>query len=87
MAGHWTTGRHLNKTLRPDWAGGRLQASMFAREAPVSSLFGSDDRNVLTFAVSDALNTVLIGSGIREEDGLIYNEVIFFSEPHPSLTA
>ena len=48
---------------------------MFAREAPVSCLFGSDDQNVLTFAVSDALNTVLIGSGIREEDGLIYNEV------------
>jgi alpha-galactosidase len=86
VAGQWTTGRHLTKTLRPDWSGGRLQASMFAREAPVSSLFGSDDRNVLTFAVSDALDTVLMGSGIREEDGRIYNEVVFFSEPHPSLT-
>ena len=31
------TGRHLNKTIRPDWAGSRLQASMFAREAPVSA--------------------------------------------------
>ena len=36
---------------------------MFAREAPVSSLFGSDDSNVLTFAVSDALNTVVVGAG------------------------
>jgi alpha-galactosidase len=85
VAGQWATGRQLNKTLRPDWAGGRLQASMFAREAPVSCLYGSDDRNVLTFAVSDALDTVLVGSGIREEDGRIYNEVTFFSEPHPSL--
>jgi alpha-galactosidase len=86
IAGQWATGRQLNKTLRPDWSGGRRQASMFAREAPVSSLYGSDDRNVLTFAVSDALDTVLVGSGIREEDGRIYNEVTFFSEPHPSLS-
>jgi alpha-galactosidase len=86
-AGQWATGRQLNKTLRPDWSGGRLQASMLAREAPVSCLYGSDDRNILTFAVSDALETVLVGSGIREEDGRLYNEVTFFSEPHPSLTS
>src|SRR5262249_4578135 len=85
VAGQWTTGRHLTKTLRPDWSGGRLTASMFAREAPLSGLFASDDRNVLTFAVSDALDTVLTGSGIREEDGRVHNEVVFFSEPHPSL--
>src|SRR5688572_16164175 len=58
IVGQWATSRHLNKTLRPDWAGSRLQASMFAREAPVSCLFASDNRNVFTFAVSDALNTV-----------------------------
>jgi len=85
VAGQWTTSRQLQKTVRPDWSGGRLQASMFAREAPVSALFGSDDGNVLTFAVSDALNTVLTGSGVREEDGLLYNEVVFFSEPHAKL--
>jgi alpha-galactosidase len=86
VVGQWTTGRHLDKTIRPDWSGARLQPSMFAREAPVSCLFGSDNRNVLTFAVSDALDTLLSGSGVREEDGLIYNEVFFFTEPHPSLT-
>jgi alpha-galactosidase len=86
VAGQWATGRHLNKTLRPDWSTGRLQASMFAREAPVSCLYGSDDSNVLTFAVSDALDTVLVGSGIREEDGRLYNEVTFFSEPQPAAT-
>jgi alpha-galactosidase len=85
VTGQWTTGRHMTKTLRPDWAGGRLQTSMFAREAPVSALFSSGDRNVLTFALSDALNTVLTGSGVREEDGLVYNEVVFFSEPHQGL--
>jgi hypothetical protein len=41
VVGQWATGRQLNKTIRPDWSGGRLQASMFAREAPVSCLFGS----------------------------------------------
>ena len=86
VVGQWATGRQMNKTIRPDWSGDRLQASMFAREAPVSCLFGSGDGNVLTFAVSDALDTVLIGSGIREEDGLIYNDITFFSEPHPRLT-
>ena len=86
VVGQWATGRQMNKTIHPDWSDGRLTTSMFAREAPVSCLFGSGDGNVLTFAVSDALDTVLIGSGIREEDGLIYNDVTFFSERHPSLT-
>jgi alpha-galactosidase len=86
VAGHWMTGRHQNKTIRPDWAGSRLQASMLAREAPVSCLFSSDNRNVLTFAVSDALNTISSGSGVREEDGMIYNDVIFFAERHKALT-
>ena len=80
VAGHWMTSRGQSKTIRPDWAGSRLQASMFAREAPVSTLFTSDNQNVLTFAVSDGLNTISIGSGIREEDGWVYNEVQFFAE-------
>jgi alpha-galactosidase len=80
VAGHWMTGRFLNKSIRPDWSAGRLQASMFAREAPVSCLFSSDNRNVLAFAVSDALETVSAGAGVREEDGLVYNDVILFAE-------
>lgn len=86
VAGHWMTGRGQTKGIRPDWGGSRLQASMLAREAPVSTLFGNDDRNVLTFALSDALNTISVGSGVREEDGLIYNEVALFGERHAPLT-
>jgi alpha-galactosidase len=86
VAGHWMTSRVLNKAIRPDWTSGRLQPTMFAKEAPVSTLFSSTNRNVLTFAVSDALNTIQIGSGVREEDGWIYNEVSFFSERHKQLT-
>ena len=86
VAGHWMTSRVLNKSIRPDWTSGRLQPTMFAKEAPVSTLFSSTNRNVLTFAVSDALNTISIGSGVREEDGLIYNEIVFFGERHKELT-
>ena len=86
VAAHWMTGRDLAKYIRPDWAGSRLQPSMFARQAPVSALVSSANRNVLTFAVSDALNTVVLGSGVREEDGLLYNEVQLFTERHRSLT-
>jgi alpha-galactosidase len=85
VAGHWMSGRGQTKTIRPDWSEGRLQASMLAREAPVSSLFAGDDRNVLTFALSDALNTVRLGSGVREEDGLIYNEAVLFEERHEAI--
>ena len=86
LAGHWMTSRVLNKSIRPDWTSGRLQPTMFAKEAPVSTLFSSTNNNILTFAASDALNTILIGSGVREEDGLVYNEVVFFSERHKSIT-
>jgi alpha-galactosidase len=85
VAGQWTPGRHFDKGLRPDWARSRLEPSMFARGAPVVSLFGNDDRNVSTFALSDALNTLLVGAGVREEDGRLYSEVAFFSERHEKL--
>jgi alpha-galactosidase len=86
VAGQWTPGRHFDKGVRPDWARSRLEPSMFARGAPVVTLFGTDDRNVLTFALSDALDTILSGAGVREEDGRIYGEVGFFSERHERLT-
>jgi alpha-galactosidase len=85
VAGQWTPARNLDKSIKPDWARSRLEPSMFARSAPVVSLFGSDNHNVLTYAVSDAMNTMLTGSGVREEDGLIYSEVGFFSEKHERL--
>src|SRR5436190_23354102 len=50
VAGQWTPGRHFDKGIKPDWARSRLEASMFARNAPVVALFGADNHNVLTFA-------------------------------------
>jgi alpha-galactosidase len=86
VAGQWTPGRHLDKGIKPDWARSRLEPSMFAKGAPVVALFGGDNRNVLAFAASDALDTVLTGAGVREEDGLIYSEVQFFTERHQALS-
>lgn len=85
VMGNWASGRGLNKTIRPDWAGSRLHTSMFSQQAPVMTLFGNDGGNVLTFALSDALNTVVMGTGVREEDGWSYNEVNLFTEPHRRL--
>jgi alpha-galactosidase len=87
VAGHWTTGRNLDKYVRPDFSSGRLQPSMFARNAPVNTLFGSTNDNVLTYAVSDALNTIVSGAGISEEHATVRNQVVFFSERHEKLTA
>jgi alpha-galactosidase len=82
VAGQWTPTRHFDKGVKPDWARSRLEPSSFARSAPVICLFGHDNRNVLTFAASDALDTLVAGAGVREEDGLIYNELGLFSERH-----
>src|SRR5215212_4264900 len=82
VMGNWASGRGLNKTMHPDWAGSRLHTSRFSQQAPVMTLFTNDGTNVLTFALSDALNTVVMGTGVREEDGWNYDEVSFFTEPH-----
>jgi alpha-galactosidase len=86
VAGHWMSGRNLDKYIKPDWAGSRLQPTMFSRNAPVSTLYGAANQNVLTFAISDALDTTVLGAGVREEDGTIHNSVAFFTEKHERLT-
>lgn len=81
IAGQWNTSGYLNKNIRADWAPSRVK-SMLAREAPVICLFGHDDSNRLNFSVSDALNTVVLTTAVREEDGEIHNQIILFSEKH-----
>ncbi len=85
IAGHWSTRALLDKSIHPDWSPSRV-TSMFARDAPVMALFGHDDSNRLTFAVSDALNTVSLSTAVREEDGRIYNRIDLFTSRHQALT-
>lgn len=85
IAGYWSSGAFNDKTIGPSW-GPSFVRSMLAKQAPVITLFGHDDTNRLTFSASEALNTVIMSAGVKEEDGFIYNEIIFFSEKHRSLT-
>jgi alpha-galactosidase len=77
--GQWTSGSGFDKHVRPDWSPGGVR-SMLARHAPTLCLFGADDGNRLTYAVSDALNTVTLEAGVREEDARIYAEIDLFAE-------
>ncbi|MGX1929623.1 glycoside hydrolase family 36 protein [Flagellimonas sp. 2504JD4-2] len=81
IAGHWGTGSFNDKTIGPSWGPSKTY-SMLAKQAPVIALFGHDDINRLNFSVSEALNTVVLSTGIKEEDGMVYNEIRFFSEKH-----
>jgi alpha-galactosidase len=65
--GQWNTGARFEKGIDADWGPSRVR-SMLARNAPVMALFGADDGNRLTFAVSDALNAVDLTAGVREEN-------------------
>lgn len=83
--GLWTSSSRFDKALGPDWGMSSVE-SMLAREAPVMTLFGSDDGNRLTFAVSDALNTVVLRSGVREENARVYAGIDLFTERHRAVT-
>ncbi|NNG17447.1 MAG: alpha-galactosidase [Gemmatimonadales bacterium] len=85
VQGHWSTRSYFGKSLNADWYPSRV-TSMLARDAPVITLFGRDDGNRLTFAVSEGLHTVRLFSGVREENGTIHNTIGFFSEKHRALT-
>lgn len=59
---------------------------MLAHETPVICLFGYDDANRQTFAVSDALNTVVTSTAVKEENGTIYNEIKLFTDRHKKIS-
>ncbi len=86
VAGYWSTQASLDKTITPDWGPAKVK-SMLSRHAPIICLFGYDDSNQQTFAVSEALNTVITSTSVKEEDGMIYNEVQLFTEKHSNLTS
>ncbi len=85
ISGHWSTRSGLKKNIQPDWWPSQVTSSM-ARNAPVLTLFGSANQNRLTFATSDALNTVKLTTSIREEDGFIYNQIFLFTTKHKAVT-
>lgn len=79
IKGVWTSGSLYEKRLRADWEPADRSSSMSVN-APVVNLFGHRDENRLTFAWSDAVNTVTLAAPVREEDNLIYCRVELFTD-------
>ncbi len=84
VQGYWSTAAGLDKTISPDWFPSSVRSTL-ARNAPVLSLFGGDDGNRLTYAVSDALNAVTLSAGVREEDAQVHGSIDFFEERHAAV--
>jgi alpha-galactosidase len=84
--GLWTSGSGFDKDLGPDWHMTTV-TSMLARNAPVLTIYGADDQNRLTFAVSDALNSVTLGTGLREENGRVHARIDLFQERYRAVSA
>jgi len=83
IAGVWTSDFSASRTSPPDWREvGKLLHSMLTQQAAVLTLFGSDDSNRITVAVSDAINPVTMDARIREEDARIHLSIDLFSERH-----
>jgi alpha-galactosidase len=80
----WRPGGHTDRALRPDWHPSRV-TSQAASHAPVLALFGSGDRNALTFALSDALNTAELSAGVVEETAEAVCRVKLFAAPMPPI--
>jgi len=79
MAGIWKPTNDFSKRIQADWEL-RPMESRISIDAPVMSVFGHDDSNVLTFACSDAIHTLELDAVLREEDNFLYCHVVLFSE-------
>lgn len=77
-------GAYFNKSIDADWGPSRVNSKL-AQQAPVLTLFGSDDGNRLTCTASDALNAVTTTAAVREEDSRIHATMRFFQERHRSV--
>ncbi|WP_271769742.1 glycoside hydrolase family 36 protein [Aquimarina algiphila] len=83
LKGTWLSNYESDRRIYAEFDAERMLVSRAAYEAPVISLFGHNDENLHTFACSDAIHTLSLGAGLREEDGWIYCNVILFKDPVP----
>lgn len=84
VKGVWKCGGIHDKRQQYDWELIHLK-SRISVDAPVISVFGHDDSNVMTFACSDAVNLLEMNALLREEDNYLYCHITFFSERHPEI--
>lgn len=76
----WHPTTYLDKGLLPDYARGVLASA--TTSAPITSLFGVDGTNSMTFALSDFLDPVVMHSGVNENSARMTCGFDLFSEPH-----
>ncbi|MCD0490342.1 alpha-galactosidase [Pedobacter sp. MC2016-14] len=87
IQGVWTPGRNFNKYLYPTWSPNNFFLSGATTNAPVTTLYNLNNKNRLTFACSDALNFLRIGSGVNEVTTMIDCELKLFTEPQPDISS
>ncbi|OPH58325.1 glycoside hydrolase [Paenibacillus ferrarius] len=74
----WNPISERSKSFKVDY--GQGFRSNAATSAPVVSLFNTNGENRLTFAFSDALNTIRYRAGISEEDATFHCSIEMFTE-------
>ncbi|TXK79139.1 glycoside hydrolase family 36 protein [Paenibacillus sp. N3.4] len=74
----WHPANDRGKSFKADWM--RVLRSNAAASAPVYALFNGDGRNRLTFAYSDALNTIHYAGGVSEETAEFHCMIQLFAE-------
>jgi len=84
VKGVWKCGEIHKKRLQYDWEREHL-SSRVSVDAPVISVFGHKDENVLTFACADAINLLEMNTLLREEDNHLYSFISFFKERHEEI--
>ncbi|MEO1262767.1 MAG: glycoside hydrolase family 36 protein [Bacteroidota bacterium] len=82
--GVWKPGALHNKRQQYDWELEHLH-SRISVDAPVISVFGHNDHNLITFACSDAINLLELNALLREENNHLYCHISFFTERHPAI--
>lgn len=80
----WHPGTYRSKRFYVDWERGFTSKS--SSHAPVCSLYNGRGDNRLTFAFSDAMNTVELKAGVNEETSSLICSVRLFFEPSSPIT-
>lgn len=77
--GSWTSNAILDKRIRTDWEMPQVETSI-SNDAPIISLFGQRDENLISVACADAVNNIKWEGSLREEDNHLYCALHFFTE-------
>lgn len=82
---YWYPTAFRNKSLDYDWNAGF--SSKATVSAPTGCFYNINGQNRITYALSDALNTVQFNMGVHEEDSTLSCNIIMFTEPTKPMTS